>query len=138
MNNLMSVLYRTIDNAHDYKTFSGRAPQAIKNPDGTEKSITFPYVVYKLMPVAPTEKDRDDYNLVVSCWDKSEDNSLVRVQEIADDIRNSLIRFRHLDHHQLIIASRPQVGYVPDPDELIKRFDVMTILKTYRREVNVS
>ncbi|WP_444545955.1 tail completion protein gp17 [Virgibacillus salexigens] len=123
MNNLMSILYQTVNNAHDYKTYNGQAPQ----------SATFPYVVIKLLPVAPTEKDRDDYNLEISCWDKSDDTSLVRVQNIANDIRDALLRFRHLDNSNLLMTNRPYIGYVPDPDELIKRFDVMMILRTYRR-----
>lgn len=119
----MSILYQTVNKAHDHKTYNGQAPQ----------NATFPYVVIKVLPVAPTEKDRDDYNLEISCWDKSDDTSLVRVQNIANDIRDALLRFRHLDNSNLLMINRPYIGYVPDPDELIKRFDVMTVLRTYRR-----
>lgn len=123
MKELMAAIYQQINNAHEYETYNGQAPQKAK----------YPYVVYKLLPVSPTEKNRDDYTLEVSCWDKSEDTSHVRVVGIAENVRQSLLKFRFLDDHNLIIVSRPNVGFIPDPDELIKRYDVTATLMTYRR-----
>lgn len=123
MMNLMTVLYQRINSAHEYNTYRTQAPE----------DATFPYVVFKLMPISNTENDRDDYTLEISCWDKSEGTSDARVLEIADNIRKSLIYWRHLDDHNLIMPNRPNLGHVPDPDNMIKRYDVTTILRTYRR-----
>ncbi|WP_077622001.1 tail completion protein gp17 [Sediminibacillus massiliensis] len=123
MKHIMTAIYQVIDNAHSYKTYQGRASQ----------NGAFPYVVYKLFPVDPTESGRDDYTLEISCWDKGEGTSHGTVVEIAEQVRQSLLDFRLLDEHNLIVATRPSVGYVPDPDELIKRYDVTTTLLTYRR-----
>ena len=133
MKEIMTAIYQQINNAHEYETYNGQAPQKITLSDGRRIPTPYPYVVYKLLPVSPTEKDRDDYTLEVSCWDKSESTSHVRIIGIAKGIRQALLMFRHLDEHNLIIVSRPNVGYVPDPDELIKRYDVTATLMTYRR-----
>lgn len=123
MKHLMTALFQQIDGAHAYKTYNGQATQ----------DAVFPYVVYKLTPVAPTESNRDDYMLEVSCWDKSESTSHARVLEIAGNVRSALTDFQHLDDHNLMFFSRPNLGYIPDPDEMIKRYDVTAITKTYRR-----
>lgn len=120
---LMTTLYQQINNAHDYATYQGQAPQ----------DATYPYVVYKLLPVESTEKDRDDYTLEVSCWDKSESTSHVKVVVLADMIRKELLHFRVVDEKQLIVVSRPNLGYVPDPNEQIKRYDITATIMTYRR-----
>lgn len=123
MMNLMTALYQQINGAHEFSTYRTQAPEG----------ASFPYVVYKLTPISNTEKDRDDYTLEISCWDKPEGPSDKRVLEIADAVRESLINWRHLDGHNLIFPERPSMGYIPDPDEMIKRYDVTSILKTYRR-----
>lgn len=123
MMNLMTALYQRIDEAHEHSTYRTQAPE----------KATYPYSVFKLMPISNTEKDRDDYMLEISCWDKPEGTSDARALEMADNIRKSLIKWRHLDGHNLIFPSRPSLGNVPDPDDAIKRYDVSTILKTYRR-----
>lgn len=123
MKQLIQALYQQINNAHRYHTHPSPAP----------KDATYPFVTYKLLPISNTEKDRDDYTLEVSCWDKAESPSHARVVELADEVRSALVNFRHLDEHNLIIASRPSVGYIPDPDETIKRYDVTSTLLTYRR-----
>jgi|SRR5690625_3736187 len=123
MMNLMTVLYQRINSAHEYETYRTQAPE----------NATYPYAVFKLMPISNTERDRDDYTLEISCWDKSEGTSDARVLEMADDIRKSLIYWDHLDDHNLIMPNRPSLGYVPDPDAQIKRYDVTTVLRTYRR-----
>lgn len=120
---LKKALYQQINSAHVYHTYDNQAPE----------TASFPYVVYKLLPIQNTEKDRDDYTLEVSCWDRVDGTSSARVTQLADDIRGALVNFRLLDIHNLIIASRPSVGYVPDPDEQIKRYDVTSTLMTYRR-----
>ncbi len=118
---LMKALYTQINNAHAYKTYRTQAPD----------TASYPYVVYKLLPIQNTENDRDDYTLEISCWDKS--NSDINVIQLADSVREALVKFRHLDGFNLIIVSRPNVGYVPDPDAEIKRYDVTATLLTYRR-----
>lgn len=123
MKNLMTVIYQQIDQAHPYKTYNGIAPS----------DAEYPYVVYKVLPVQNTEQDRDDFNLEISCWDKSTSTSHGRVVDIADAIKLNLKRFRHLDEHNLMIFSSPSVGYIPDPDEQVKRYDVTSTLLTYRR-----
>ena len=123
MKNVMAVIYQQLNNVDEYETYNGIAPQ----------KAVYPYRVYKLMPITPTEKDRDDYMLEVSCWDKSESTSHVRVIDMAERTRQALLRFRHLDGDNLIVVSRPNVGYIPDPDEMIKRYDVTATLMTYRR-----
>lgn len=123
MKHVSIPLYQRINNAHEYGTYQGQAPQ--KEP--------YPYVTYKLMPVDNTEKDRDDYMLEVACWDKSESTSHARVMDIAESIRKTLLNYRHLDENILIIVGRPNVGYIPDPDALIKRYDVSATIMTYRR-----
>jgi hypothetical protein len=123
MKELMTAIFQQINSAHEYKTHNGIAPQ----------TASYPYVVYKVLPVSPTEKDRDDYTLEVSCWDKSESTSHAKVVELAENVRRALLNFRHLDENNLIIVSRPNTGYIPDPDELIKRYDITATLMTYRR-----
>lgn len=123
MRNVMVNIYNQISGSHSYRTFQGRAPQ----------SSTFPHVVYKLMPIDNTEKNRDDYSLEVSCWDKSEGTSHMRVVELAEKVRDALLDYRDLDDYNLLIVSRPSMGYIPDPDEQIKRYDVTATLMTYRR-----
>lgn len=123
MKHVATPLYQLINNAHEHETFQSIAPE----------KATYPYVTYKLMPVDNTEKDRDDYTLEISCWDKSESTSHARVMQVAESIRKALLNYRHLDDNILIIIGRPNVGYVPDPDALIKRYDVRSIIKTYRR-----
>jgi len=124
MMNLMTALYQRISNAHEYETYRTQATQDAK----------FTYVVFKLERIVSTESDRDDYTLTISCWDKSESSSDKRVLELADSIRKALTDWRQLDDHYLIFPSRkPSLGYVPDPDATIKRYDVRTLLKTYRR-----
>lgn len=123
MKRVATPLYQLINNAHEYETYQAIAPE----------KATYPYVTYKLMPVDNTEKDRDDYTLEISCWDKSESTSHARVMQVAESIRKALLNHRHLDDNILIIIGRPNVGYVPDPDALIKRYDVRAIIKTYRR-----
>ena len=133
MMNLMTALYQRISNAHEYETHRTQAPQQLELPDGKKIPTPFPYAVFKLTPVSNTEKDRDDYMLTISCWDKTESPSDRRVLEVADNIRKALINWQYLDEHNLIFMERPSLGHVPDPDETIKRYDVSTILKTYRR-----
>ena len=123
MINLMGVLYQLIDNAHEHETYNGEAPQ----------SAAYPFAVYKILPMQSSESGRDDYTLEVSCWDKSDSTSHTGVIQMADAIRGSLVGFRHLDEHNLIITDRPTVGYIPDSDDLIKRYDVTVNLMTYRR-----
>jgi hypothetical protein len=127
---LMKALYAQIDGAHAYKTYRTQAPETVI-VNGEKVPTPYPYVVYKLLPIQNTEKDRDDYTLEVSCWDKS--NSDINVIQIADSVREALVKFRHLDGFNLIIVSRPNIGYVPDPDAEIKRYDVTATLLTYRR-----
>lgn len=123
MKNVLTNLYQKINSAHSYTTHNGRAKQG----------SAYPYVVYKLSPVDNTEKDRDDYDLEVSCWDKSESTSHVVAVELADKVRDALVNYRDVNEHQLLIVSRPSMGYIPDPDEEIKRYDVTANIKTYRR-----
>ncbi|MGM8212636.1 hypothetical protein ACLIBH_07560 [Virgibacillus sp. W0430] len=123
MMDVMTVLYQQIDNAHNYQTYRTQAPEG----------ADFPYAVYKLSPIASTETGRDDYMLEVSCWDKPEGTSDKRVLELADNIRTALINFMNLDNSNLLFMDRPYMGHIPDSDAQIKRYDVTTILKTYRR-----
>jgi|SRR5690625_4703505 len=123
----MNHLYVTIQNQIKSKT-----SREVYNGQADDKA-KYPYVVVKLGPVDPTEKDRDDYMLTASCWEKRKSGSHATVVALAEEVRNALLDFRHLDDNQLIIVSRPSVGVVPDPDEQIKRYDVTAIIKTYRR-----
>ncbi|WP_373894462.1 DUF3168 domain-containing protein [Virgibacillus sp. CBA3643] len=123
MNELMTALYQRINEAHEYSTYKNMASQ----------TATYPYVIYKLLPISPTESGRDDYTLEVSCWDKLEGTSFVEVEAIASKVRDALLDYRYIDDHNLIITSRPNVGYIPDPDDAIKRYDVTATLMTYRR-----
>lgn len=123
MIHIAAPLYQQINGAHQHKTYTNPAPQ----------DATYPYVTYKLSPVGNTEKDRDDFMLEVSCWDKSESTSHVRAMQLADSVHQALTNFRYLDEKALIIVSRPSMGGRPDPDPLIKRYDVTAIIKTYRR-----
>lgn len=120
---LKKSVYQRINDAHDYKTYDGIAAE----------KATFPYVVYKVTPIESTETGRDDYTLEISCWDKSDATSHMRVTELADSIRNALVNWQHLDEHNLVFVTRPSLGYIPDPDATIKRYNVTCILKTYRR-----
>lgn len=132
MINLMGVLYQRIDNAHENATYQNRAPEKVWK-DGKLVPTPYPFVVYKILPMQSSESGRDDYTLEVSCWDKSDDTSYIRVIEIANAVRDVLTGFRHLDEHNLIMTDRPTVGYIPDSDDLIKRYDVTVNLMTYRR-----
>ncbi|WP_117168872.1 hypothetical protein [Paraliobacillus sediminis] len=133
MIDLLPVIYQQINNAHDYKTYPSPAPAEITLKDGSKIPTPYPHATYKLLPVDGTENDRDDYTLEVSCWDRSESTSHAIAIGIAEDVKQALKRYRHLDEHNLIITSKPFVGLVPDPDEQIKRYDVRTNLLTYRR-----
>src|SRR5699024_6571519 len=124
---MMKVLYQTIDNAHDYETHNAQAPT----------DATYPYAIYKVLPLQSSEKDRNYYTLEISCWDKGE-TSHTRVLQMAEDIRRAILGYRHLDKYNLIIVDRPTLGYVPDSDAKIKRYDVTANLKTYRRLLNGS
>mgnify|MGYP001428708744 FL=1 len=135
MINLATAIYQAINNAHEYRTFQSIVPKKVYE-NGQWVSVPFPYVVMKMRPIESTEKDRDDYTLVVSCWDKADsdaDTSLARVMGIADSIWQELLHFRYMDEHNWIQTTRPTQGEVPDPDETIKRYDVQTTLHVYRR-----
>lgn len=134
MIDLLTVLYQQINNAHVFDTYRNQAPQKVYK-NGTWVPTPFPYVVYKLLPVQNTESDRDDYTLEVSCWDSTDSNTYTstRVEEIADNVKQALTRFRNLDNKNLVITSRPNIGYIPDPQEKIKRYDVSCTLMVYRR-----
>lgn len=123
MNNVYLALINRIREYTDKQVFNGQAS------DGAN----YPYVVIKLGPIDPTEKDRDDYMLTVSCWDKRESPTHAHAVALAEEVRNALVDYRLLDENQLIIVSRPSIGEIPDPDEQIKRYDVSAMLKTYRR-----
>lgn len=123
MNHVYLALINRIKEYTDNEVYNGQAK------DGAR----FPYAVLNLGPVDSTEKDRDDYFLTVSCWDKSESPSHAKVVNLAEQVRSALLNYRHLDDNQLIIVSRPNIGNVPDPDTQIKRYDVSAIIKTYRR-----
>lgn len=121
---------------HVYLTLNNRIKQytdkAIYTGQASE-SATYPYAVLTLSPIDNTEKDRDDYTLTVSCWDKSESPSHARVVSLANEVRDALLNYRHVDDYGLIIVSRPSVGNIPDDDTQIKRYDVNALIKTYRR-----
>lgn len=123
MNELKKILFNQINQAHEFSTYNNKAPQV----------ANYPYAVYKIMPIANTEANRDDYMLEISCWDKNEDTDFTRVTQLATDIKQSLEYFRHLNEHYLVVVSRPNIGYVPDSDDLIKRYDVTAMIMTYRR-----
>lgn len=133
MMNLMTALYQHISESHDYETYRTQAPQEVELPNGKKIPTPFPYVVFKLMPISNTESDRDDYTLEISCWDKNEGTSDAKVLEIAESIRKDLISWIYIDDNILLFMDRPSLGNVPDADSMIKRYDVTTILKTYRR-----
>lgn len=123
MNNVYLALITRIRAFTDKEVFNGQAS------DGAN----YPYAVIKLTPVDNTEQDRDDYTLEVSCWDKRASPSHATAVALAEEVRSALLRYRLLDDNQLIIVSRPSIGYVPDPDTQIKRYDVRSLIKTYRR-----
>lgn len=123
MNNVYLTLINRVREFTNRDVYNGQAK------DGAN----YPYAVIKLSPVDNTEKDRDDYMLTVSCWDKRESASHATAVGLAEEVRNALVDFRHLDENNLIIVSRPSVGNIPDPDTMIKRYDVSAIIKTYRR-----
>lgn len=123
MNHVYVALIRRIREFTDYDVYNGQA----------NDNTTYPYAVIKLGPVDPLEKDRDDYMLTVSCWDKSQSSSHARVVSLAEEVRSALLEYRHLDEDGIIIVSRPSVGEIPDPDTQIKRYDVTSLIKTYRR-----
>ncbi|MCM3739235.1 DUF3168 domain-containing protein [Oceanobacillus luteolus] len=123
MNNVYLTLINRVRAFTNHDVYNGQA----------EDNAPYPYVVIKLNPIANTEKDRDDYSLTVSCWDKRESPSHATAVRLAEEVRSALIDFRHLDENNLIIVSRPSVGEIPDPDEQIKRYDVTALIKTYRR-----
>lgn len=123
MNRVYSALINRIREYTSHEVYSGQASD----------KANYPYAVLKLSAVDNTEKDRDDYMLTVSCWDKNEQPSHARAVALAEEVRKALLNYRHLDENQLIIVTRPAVGNVPDPDEQIKRYDVTSLIKTYRR-----
>lgn len=123
MNHVYLALINRIKEYTERGVYSGRAP---------DKAV-YPYGVLTLSPVENSEKDRDDYTLRVSCWDKRESPTHSYAISLAEEVRSALVDFRHLDDKYLIIVSRPSVGHVPDPDEQIKRYDVTSLIKTYRR-----
>src|SRR5690625_2984968 len=123
MNNVYLALITRIREFTNKQVYNGQADDDAK----------YPYAVIKLGPIDPTEKDRDDYMLTVSCWDKRESPSHAHAVALAEEVTNALLDFRHLDDNLLIIVSRPSIGNIPDPDEMIKRYDVTALIKTYRR-----
>lgn len=123
MNNVYLALINRIREFTDKEVYNGQASDDAK----------YPYAVIKLGPIENTEKDRDDYMLTVSCWDKRVSPSHAHAVALAEEVRSALLDYRHLDDNQLIIVSRPSVGNIPDPDEQIKRYDVTALIKTYRR-----
>lgn len=123
MNNVYLALINRIREFTDKEVYNGQASDDAK----------YPYAVIKLGPIENTEKDRDDYMLTVSCWDKRVSPSHAHTVALAEEVRKALLNFRHLDDNQLIIVSRPSVGNIPDPDTQIKRYDVTALIKTYRR-----
>ncbi|MGJ9384255.1 tail completion protein gp17 [Salipaludibacillus sp. CF4.18] len=133
MRNIATVLFQQINQAHSNRTFQGLAPQTITLSDGSVVPTPYPYVVYKLLPMSNRESGRDDYNIEVSCWDKSTGTSHATVMELAERVNDSLLEFASLDEHNLVAVSRPNIGYVPDPDAEIKRYDVTAMIRTYRR-----
>lgn len=133
MMELMRTLYQRIDNAHIYATYRTEAPDKVMLPNGQMGVTPFPYVVFKLKPIQSTEKDRDDYMLEVSCWDKPQGTSDELVMTIASQVRDVLTKWRNLDDFNLVFPSRPTLGSIPTEDDQYKRYDVTTLLKTYRR-----
>lgn len=123
MKRVYAVLNNRIKEFTSHEVYSGQASD----------KANYPYAVLKLSAVDNTEKDRDDYMLTVSCWDKNEQPSHSRAVGLAEDVRKALLNYRYLDEHQLIIVGRPAVGNVPDQDTQIKRYDVTALIKLYRR-----
>lgn len=123
MNHVYVALIRRIKEFTDNDVYNGQA----------DEKATYPYAVLSLSAIDNTESDRDDYTLTVKCWDKSQSPSHARAVALAEQVRKALLRYRHLDDNGLIIVSRPNVGEIPDPDEQIKRYDVTSVIKTYRR-----
>lgn len=118
------AIYQQLNKVHDYPVLSVPVKQ----------SQQYPFITYKITPVDNTEKDREDYMLEVSCWDKSESTSHSVVLGMADKTMEALQGFRHLDENIFIMCDQlPNVGEIPDQDTEIKRYDVTTLLRTYRR-----
>lgn len=93
----------------------------------------FPFVTYKLTLIDNTEQDRDDYMLEISCWDK-EQISHARAIDLANKVQRALRNWKHIDDNVVIMASRSNIGEMPDSDLTIIRYDVTSILRTYRRD----
>lgn len=102
-------------------------------PSPASATQEYPYISYKLLPIESTENDRDDYTLEVSHWTKTQYTSNDEAMILADKSKVALTRFRYIDEYVQIFNTRPFMGYVPDPDNQIKRYDVTTTLMTYRR-----
>lgn len=100
-------------------------------PAPTESA--YPFVTYKLTMIDNTEQDRDDYMLEISCWDKDQ-ISHARVIDLANKVQQALRNWKHIDENVVIMANRPNIGEIPDSDETIIRYDVTSILRTYRRD----
>ena len=100
MNNVYLALITRIREYTSREVYNGQASDKAK----------YPFAVIKLGPIDSTEKDRDDYSLTVSCWDKRESPSHAQAVALAEEVRSALINFRHLDENNLIIVSRPNVG----------------------------
>lgn len=124
MKHVRTAIYQQLNTVHDYPVRS--VPVA--------STQQYPFITYKLTPVDSTEQDRQDYMLEISHWDKSESTSHTRVVEMADKSHEAIRGFRHLDEHVFIAAERmPAIGEIPDQDIEVKRYDVTTTLRTYRR-----
>ncbi|WP_419893279.1 hypothetical protein [Oceanobacillus kimchii] len=120
---VIQAVYAQLNGVHDVPV--------VQSPASSTQE--YPFITYKLLPIDNTEKDRDDYTLEVSHWTKSANSSHVPVLQLADKSFQALIEFRYIDNHVQIFNTRPFMGHVPDPDTQIKRYDVRTTLKTYRR-----
>ena len=98
------------------------------------QGAVFPYIIYTL-PTSDEIERREDFILEVDVWDKQEDGSTVTLQNISDQIDQTLNR--------LIFTSstgwssrfyRINRLIVPDPDPAIRRRQLRYDIRVYRRD----
>src|SRR5690625_6777695 len=99
---------------HVYLTLINRVRELtskeVYNGQADDDAI-YPYAVIKLSLVDNTEKDRDDYMLTVSCWDKRPSPTHAHAVALAEEIRNALLNFRQDRKSTRLNSSHVAISY---------------------------
>lgn len=121
---LQKFVYGKLKEIHD-RTYLEVAPE------GT----AYPVVIYRF-PDSDYNEWREDFTLEIDVWDVPADNSSVVVQNLSDQIDQSLNRLIFLSEDGSWCTRIYRINrlMVPDPDPRIKRRQLRYELRTYRRD----